>query len=447
MKQHQCFLRRLTVSLLLVLAVSQIPSAAWAVSSNVVSETQGKTELTVSQIKDLAVLYNPTNKTYALNQKNLDLSQTTTSNDLRSAQNSLNSSYDVDTSSVTAIQAQIDQLLSQYESEAEMPASAQGELTLLRQQLSQAEAAVGSAYASMESSFQGALNNIEQLNNTLDSYDDQQDDLDKTVADWETQVRMIAEVLCMQATQYEKTIQLLEGQITLAEKSLQLAKVQQELGMALTTDVQSSQVSLEEAQQSLETARENLSSVKGQINVLIGRAQNSALEVTPMSVPTIVSQIPAYSDSLVQEVIDNDYTLKTYERSIANYKEEVEDETDSDTLQAADNKIAAVKLNIEERERTLADKVKTQLNKMTADKASLETSQTKVVTEQKNLAVAQQKYELGMLTASQLLQSELDYQSAALTHWNDSYQYYLDWQEFKALKAGTDTSTYASYRL
>ena len=49
---------------------------------------------------------------------------------------------------------------------------------------------------------------------------------------------MIAEVLCMQATQYEKNITLLEDQITLAEKALNLAQVQQELGMALTTDVQ-----------------------------------------------------------------------------------------------------------------------------------------------------------------------------------------------------------------
>ena len=38
-------------------------------------------------------------------------------------------------------------------------------------------------------SAQSALNNIEQLDSTLDSYDDEQDDLDKTVSDWETQVR------------------------------------------------------------------------------------------------------------------------------------------------------------------------------------------------------------------------------------------------------------------
>ena len=48
------------------------------------------------------------------------------------------------------------------------------------------------------------------------------------MSDWETQVRMIAEVLCMQATQYEKNITLLEDQITLAEKALNLAQVQQD---------------------------------------------------------------------------------------------------------------------------------------------------------------------------------------------------------------------------
>lgn len=447
MKLEKNTLRRWAAGLVLAVLVSQISVPAMAVSSNIVSETKDKTELTVSQIKDLAVIYNPTNKTYALNQKNLDLNQTTTANSLRSAQNSLNSGYDVDTSSVTTIQAQIDALLSKYDSEEEMTASDKSELTLLRQQLSQAEAGVNSAYAANESSFQNALSNIEQLDSTLDSYDDEQDDLDKTVSDWENQVRMIAEVLCMQVTQYDKNIALLEDQITLAEKAFNLAQVQQQLGMALTTDVQSSQTSLEESRQSLETIKENLSDVKRQINVLIGRNQGSPLEIVPMSVPVIVSEIPAYSDGLVKEITSKDYTLKTYERTIANYKDDVDGETDSDVLQAADNKIEAVKLNIEERERTIANNVKSQLAKMTTDKASYETSQTKVTTEKKNLEVAQKKYDLGMLTASQLLQQEISYQSAVVTHWKNSYNYYLDWQEYKAMKEGLDTSTYSTYRI
>lgn len=447
MKLEKNTLRRWAAGLVLAVLVSQISVPAMAVSSNIVSETKDKTELTVSQIKDLAVIYNPTNKTYALNQKNLDLNQTTTANSLRSAQNSLNSGYDVDTSSVTTIQAQIDALLSKYDSEEEMTASDKSELTLLRQQLSQAEAGVNSAYAANESSFQNALSNIEQLDSTLDSYDDEQDDLDKTVSDWENQVRMIAEVLCMQVTQYDKNIALLEDQITLAEKAFNLAQVQQQMGMALTTDVQSSQTSLEESRQSLETIKENLSDVKRQINVLIGRNQGSPLEIVPMSVPVIVSEIPAYSDGLVKEITSKDYTLKTYERTIANYKDDVDGETDSDVLQAADNKIEAVKLNIEERERTIANNVKSQLAKMTTDKASYETSQTKVTTEKKNLEVAQKKYDLGMLTASQLLQQEISYQSAVVTHWKNSYNYYLDWQEYKAMKEGLDTSTYSTYRI
>lgn len=440
-------IRYIAVTLLLAMGMCAFPVPAMAVSSNIVSETKGKTELTVSQIQDLAVIYNPTNKTYALNQKNLDLSQTTTANTLRSAQNSLNSGYDVDTSSVTAIQAQIAELLGKYDSEEELSASDKAELALLRQQLSQAEAAVDAAYAATESSFQSAISNIEQLSNTLDGYDDEQDDLDKTVADWQTQVRMIAEVLCMQVTQYEKNIELLEKQITLAEKSLNLAKVQQELGMALTTDVQNSQVSLEEAKQSLETAEENLSNVKRQINVLIGRDQDSDLEVVAMSVPVIVSSIPTYSEALVKEFVDSDYTLKTYERSIANYKDEVDGETDSDILQAADNKIEAVKLNIEERERTVANNVKSQLAKMTANKASYETSQAKVTTERKNLEVVQKKYALGMVTTSELLQAEISYQNAVVIHWKNSYSYYLDWQEYKAMKEGISLTIYSSYRM
>lgn len=431
--------RRIAVAAVLVAGMCLYSAPAMAVSSNIVSETKGKTELTVSQIKDLAVIYNPTNKSYALNQKNLDLNQTTTSNSLRKAQNSLNSGYDIDTSSVTALQNEINVLLAAGASEEEMAD--------LRAQLSQAQAAVDSAYTAMESSFESAIRNIEQLNNTLDSYDDEQDDLNKNKSDWEIQVRMIAEVLCMQVTQYEKNIVLLEDQITLAEKALNLAQVQQELGMALTIDVQSNQVSLEDAKQSLETAEENLSNVKRQINVLIGRDQDHELEVVTRSVPVIVSIIPSYSEALVQEFIDNDYTLKTYERSIANYKDEVDGETNSDVLQAADNKIEAVKLNAEERERTIANNVKSQLAKMMTDKASYETSQIQMATEKQNLEVAQTKYDLDMVTASELLQAEISYQSTVVTHWKNSYNYYLDWQEYKAMKEGIDIRTYSSYRI
>ncbi len=438
-------LRQAVLTVTLAVGICQIP-AAWAVSSNVVAETEQKTELTVSQVKDLAVIYNPTNKTYTLNQKNLDLNETTTSNSLRSAENALNSSYDIDTSGVSAIQSQIDALVAEY-GENPTDAAIAAQLETLRQQLQEAEDAVDSAYAASASSFDSAIANIEQLNNTLDSYEDEQEDLDKTKKDWESQVRMIAEVLCMQVTQYDKNITLLEDQITLAEKSLKLAEVQQQLGMALTTDVQSSQISLSEAQQTLEDTKEDLQDVKRQINVLIGRTQDSPLEITPMSVPVIVNDVPVYSEQLVEEFIENDYTQKTYERSIANYKEEVEDETDSDVLEAADNNIAAVKLNMEERERDLADQVKAQLNKMTTDKASYETSQKKVTAEKKALAVAQQKYDLGMITASELLESEISYQNAVMTHWKNSYNYYLDWQEYKAMKNGTDISTYKQYRV
>lgn len=216
--------RKIVMVTLLTFSINLLPIAAQAASTNVVAETKGKTELTVAQIKELAVIYNPTNKAYDLNQKKLDLNQTTTANSKRNAQSSLNSSYDIDTSSVTAIQAEINNIVTQY-GESPADATIAEQLSTLRQQLSEAEASVDAAYAASASSFESAVKNIEQLEQTLDSYDDEQEDLDKTKEDWETQVRMIAEVLCMQVTQYEKNIALLEDQITLAEKALNLAQV------------------------------------------------------------------------------------------------------------------------------------------------------------------------------------------------------------------------------
>lgn len=436
-------MRRIAAIVVLSLGLSQVSVPVWAASTNVVSETANQTELTVSQIKELAVIYNPTNKTYQLNQDNLELNRTTTSNSLRSARNGLNSSeYDVDTSNLQALRAQIETLKQQNQT-----TEVKNQIASLEQQLAQAESSVNAAYSTVESKLDAAVSTIEQLSDTLDNYEDEQDDLDKTVEDWKTQVRLIAEVLCYQTIQYDKNMEILEEQITLAETALKLAEVQQELGMVLTMDVTVSQTSLAEAEQSLETLKENKNKLLRQINVLIGRDQNSELQVKESSIPVIVSDVPIYSETLLKEITDADYTLKTYERTIANYKDDADDETDSDVLQSIDNKIASVKLATEERKRSLKDSVKTQLAKMNADKASYETSQKKVVTEKKQYEMAQKKQELGLITGSELLEAEINYQNAMLNHWNSMYNYYLDWQEYKAMKDGIDLTSYSGYRM
>lgn len=435
MKFGKFVLCRIASVTVLALGIAIIPSAVWAESTNIVAETENQTTLTMSQVKQLAVLYNPTKKTYELNQDRLDLNERITEKNLRKTRSAINSLGEADTSTINSLKAQI---------EAETDPT---KLAELEAKLKQAEATWASENAALDSQFESAVDTIDQLNDTLDDYEEEQDDLNKTIADWEVQVGMIAEILCMQATQYEQNIAILEKQIMLSEKALQLAEVQTTLGMALTTDVTANQISLAEAKQTLTTAKENYNSILRQINVLIGREQDSALTITGTEVSVILNDIPVYSDVLVQEIAGQNYTLKTYERTIKNYKDDAKDADNSTTRESIENNIQSVRLQMEEYERTVDNNVKSQLAKMNADKTSYEISQKTVTVERKNYELAQKKYDLGMLTSSELLQAEISYETAFNTYWKNKWDYHLDWQEYYAMQDGVDLSAYSKYRM
>ena len=76
--------------------LSIVPTPAYAVSTNVVAETEGKNTLTLSQIQDLAVIYNDTVDSLELSIKQLENKEAMTRNQKSSAEYKLNSLYYTD---------------------------------------------------------------------------------------------------------------------------------------------------------------------------------------------------------------------------------------------------------------------------------------------------------------------------------------------------------------
>ena len=74
--------------------MSVLPAPAYAVSTNILAETEGKNTLTLSQIQDLAVIYNDTVDSLELSIKQLENQEAMTRNQKRDAQKSLD---DLDT--------------------------------------------------------------------------------------------------------------------------------------------------------------------------------------------------------------------------------------------------------------------------------------------------------------------------------------------------------------
>ena len=63
-------LKAVASTMVLTFGLSVVPMPALAVSTNIVAETKDKNTLTISQIQDLAVIYNDSAKEFATAEKN-----------------------------------------------------------------------------------------------------------------------------------------------------------------------------------------------------------------------------------------------------------------------------------------------------------------------------------------------------------------------------------------
>ncbi len=432
-------LKAVASTMVLTFGLSVVPMPAHAVSTNIVSETQNKNTLTISQIQDLAVIYNDTAQKLQLNMKQIDLGEQMTRNERHSLENSINSMGDSSSmggSSSAEIQALMAQIMKDKPNDYEKDPY----YLALKVQLESAIMTEQSMAASVQSGLDSALAGIDQINDSLDDLENDKDDLNKAMKDLETQMRYTAASLSLSAIQLEKSIALLEDQITLADKSVQIAELQQKLGMNIVTDVEAQQANKKEAEKNLEDMEENLSTVKRNINILIGRNAGNPLEIVPMNLPVAIDPAPAYTEALIDKFVDNNYTLKTLERDKADLKDSVDSDMGSDERQNVDYQVEAKNQEIKNQEQAVEDNLKAMLAKINSDGEAYKVSRQKYVTEKKNFEFTQKKYELGMISEIQLRQAELSLKTAEMTNMQNGYQYYLDWQKYYAAEKGVDVS-------
>lgn len=428
-------------AMVLAFSLSTVPAPALAVSSNIVAETKDVNTLTISQIQDLAVIYNDTAQKLQLRMKQLDLNEQMLRNQRRTVENSINSmgGSSGSESGIVAMKQTLDSLEAAVKNNP-TDTALQAQYAAMKIQYESALATQSSMAASMQSSLDSALDGIDQLNNSLDSISNNKDDLSKGIKDLETQMRYTSAKIALSIVQLDKGIELIEDQISLLEKSVQIAELQQKLGMNIVTDVESQQTSLKDAQKNLEDQKETLSTLKRTLNILIGRNAGNPLEVVPMNLPVAIDPAPAYTEKLIQQFTDNNYTLKTLERDKADLKDSVESDMGSDERQEVDYKVEAKNQEIKDQKQAISDDLKALLAKINSDGEAYKVSRQKYVTEKKNFEYTQKKYELGMISAIQLQQAELQLKQAEMTNMQNGYQFYLDWQKYYAAEKGVDVS-------
>lgn len=421
-----------------------VPSPAFAVSTNVVADTEGKTTLTLSEIQELAVLYNDTVDTLELSIKQIELQEQMTRNQRRKVNNQIQSLDYTDTSSGSESLAALDQQIKELKRALDQDPTnmtLQASLTTLQMQYESMQSSLKSAAQTLDSTFDQLVDGREQLDDALDQLADGKEDLEKSIKDLEQIMRYSSAQMALSVVQLSESVELMEKQLELLDKSIAIYELQEKLGMATTIDVNSQRTSKVEAENQLRTTKEQLDNLKRSLNLLIGRAADTPLEVVPMELSGVINPAPAFTQELINEFVEVNPKMVSLLDERQDLKDSVKSSMGSDEKQDIEYQIQAKTQELKTQRQTAEDNLKAMIATIEKNAVTYRVGKEKLETEQKNYAIAQKKYELGMISQLQLLQSELTLRQAELTNLSNGYQHYFDWQKYYLAKQGIDVSS------
>ena len=419
--------------------VSIVPAPAFAVSTNVVAETEGKNTLTLSEIQELAVLYNDTVDSLELNIKQIENQEMMTRNQKRKAQNSLDdiNSVDLDSSQLSSAAKTLEEQIEALEEQD--PIANMNAITALKVKLMEVQSGLSTA-KSMDNAFDSTIDAIDQLDDALDQLADGKDDLQDAIEDLEHIMRYTSAQLALSIVQLTDSVELMEKQIALIDKSIAVYELQEQLGMATTISVDAQRTSKVEAENQLRDTKEQLDNLKRSLNQLIGRPVNNPLEVVPMELTGVIDPAPKFTQELINEFVEINPQMVTLLEEREDLKDSVKKDMGSDEKQDIEYKIQAKDMELKKQRQAAEDDLKAMIATIEKNAVNYRVSKEKLATEQKNFAIAQKKYELGMISQMQLMQNEMALAQAELTNLSNGYQHYFDWQQFKLARQGIDMS-------
>ena len=399
--------------------MSVLPAPAYAVSTNILAETEGKNTLTLSQIQDLAVIYNDTVDSLELSIKQLENQEAMTRNQKRDAQKSLD---DLDTEARDAEDINENGKIDDWEQEL-------------------ADEMNNASNSASDLMYEQTLSQIDQINDALEQMAEGKEDLQDALKDLEHIMRYTSAQLALSIVQLTDSVALIEDQIALIDKSIAVYELQEKLGMATTINVDTQRTSKLEAQNQLRDTQEQLDNLKRSLNQLIGRPVNNELNVVPMELSGVIEPAPAFTQELINEFVKVNPDMITLLEEREDLKDSVKSGMGSDEKQDIEYQIQAKDMELKKQRQAAEDDLKAMIATMTKNAVNYRISKDKLATEQKNFAIAQKKFELGMISQMQLMQNELTLAQAELTNLSNGYQHYFDWQQFKLARQGIALNT------
>lgn len=433
---------------------------------------QKENTYTLAQIIQQIGQHNRIGQQYKLNLDLLEESHTKAKNTRKDVQSTLNSVYDKETDAYNSLgtvgqnQATVQQGIQTVQQliAAEHPGATQAQLQQLlltdsrylalqaqMTALTGMESQLNSGISTAEDAIEQLWDGLDEVDTTLRTIENKQDDVTKSQADWDEEVKLITNLLVRKTITMEHTQNLLEQKAALLQKQYAVAVKQEEVGLSVPVNTKDIQLSIEETATQLEQVKDGVQLLKRQLNDMMGRSLDAALHIEPVAEPGYVSVAPSYSADLLKQARENDYTLKTLQRDIDNYKEDAQDLKDegkfeSDTLKIYDLNIELSKISIQNEETALDNDLKKLID---AVKVAGQTYQEKLDAYQNAGVKYQQteKYaEVGLISPLAFQAAGLEYEQAALTRQQAAYDYALAKLEYEAFLKGTDLSIYEQYK-
>lgn len=433
---------------------------------------QKENTYTLAQIIQQIGQHNRIGQQYKLNLDLLEESHTKAKNTRKDVQSTLNSVYDKETDAYNSLgtvgqnQATVQQGIQTVQQliAAEHPGATQAQLQQLlltdsrylalqaqMTALTGMESQLNSGISTAEDAIEQLWDGLDEVDTTLRTIENKQDDVTKSQADWEEEVKLITNLLVRKTITMEHTQDLLEQKAALLQKQYAVAVKQEEVGLSVPVNTKDIQLSIEETATQLEQVKDGVQLLKRQLNDMMGRSLDAALHIEPVAEPGYVSIAPSYSADLLKQARENDYTLKTLQRDIDNYKEDAQDLKDegkfeSDTLKIYDLNIELSKISIQNEETALDNDLKKLID---AVKVAGQTYQEKLDAYQNAGVKYQQteKYaEVGLISPLAFQAAGLEYEQAALTRQQAAYDYALAKLEYEAFLKGVDLSIYEQYK-
>lgn len=211
----------------------------------------------------------------------------------------------------------------------------------------------------------------------------------------EASLASTAQNLMNQYYQLQENLKTAQSGKELAEASLQSVQTQANLGMATANDVLAAQEAVKTAEAGIISIESSIQSVKQNLQVMTGWAYNSEPVIAEM--PQVdVTRIDAMNpETDLEKALDTNYTLMIDRRTLEN------------TDDAANQQI--VRQTIANDEQQIASGLTDLYNQVLQARDSYNQAQSALALEEQNMAAAQTRYDLGMVSRLEYLQAQNTY--------------------------------------